>query len=186
MILHYHATQLAAGLILGSVILLSGASCRHTTPQEQAAREQLAQQRRQEAATRRAALPPRDPSDGWLRGSLTASDGTRLDFRIEKKRARGGSATGGVVALHPNGERFTGTYTGILPSATGRSYVQLPSGQWAWVNTRMQSNTANAIATLSNTNGTTIQLSLTILAGFTPHGIGGGQDNRGVTYQVQF
>ena len=162
----------------------------HSTPKppEDAAARQAREARTEADRIERArrAEANRQLPEGWLHGTLTANDGTVLPFRIEKKRAWGGSATGGVAAKHPNGEVFRGTYTGILPSAHGRSYVRLPNGQSAWVNTTAHSNTANAIATLTGDKGTFIQLSLTILAGFTPHGIGGGEDNKGNSYQVQF
>jgi hypothetical protein len=136
----------------------------------------------------RAAPLPRDPTQDWLKGKLTClQDGSVLEFRIQKKFAWGGSATGGVAAIHPKtGERFTGQYTAMMQSSDGHSQLILPSGRSVYGNTHVVSRNANAIASLSSTNGTTIQLSMEILAGFTPHGIGQGQDNTGRQYQVQF
>lgn len=130
----------------------------------------------------------RDPSESWLPGQITSlSDGVTLPFRIEKKFAWGGSATGGVAATHPDtGERFTGTYSAILPSSHGTGRLYSPSTGWATAQTTQRSQTANAIATLKGDKGTVIQLELQIQSGFRPHGIGSGSDNQNRRYQVQF
>lgn len=150
-------------------------------------------------ATPRATVPAagtsRDPSDGWIQGTMTClEDGAIYSFRIQKKFALGGSASGGVVAIRLDDQtRLTGQYTGAL-NAFGSvqtetsSHIQVTpatvdtqaSGTGGW-----QLHTANASAVLAG-GGRTIQLRLLIHAGFAPHGTGEGHGNDGKHYAVQF
>ena len=145
-------------------------------------------ERRPEAP--RVQKPRADPSEGWIHGKLTrSSDGATLSFRIEKKMVRFGRARGGVAALgDPDGEIFRGTYDGVMESGrTGFGQIQDTHGRpLGSVRTYEHSNNANAIATLTGSNVTIILLSMQILAGMSPHGIGTGSDNKGRQYQVQF
>lgn len=179
-------------LTLCALCTLLFLGCRTSEPESPAALQ--AREEKQVAAraerARRDELNRQLP-DGWIHGTLTASDGTVLPFRIEKKRAWRGHATGGVAAKHPNGEVFRGTYAGILPRSHGHvdwTTGPSPNGitRFHSANIHTQGQNASAIASLTGDKGTVIQLSLTILAGFRPHGIGGGQDNKGIGYQVQF
>lgn len=130
---------------------------------------------------------PRDESEGWIKGSLTSlEDGTRYEFRIQKKMAWGGSATGGVVAIHPGTKaRLTGQYTGMLQSSHATAFAMNSSRQWASGWATETSRNANAFASLTG-DGLAIQLRLEIMSGFSPHGMGEGLDNHGHHYQVQF
>ena len=138
--------------------------------------------------SRAARSPSKDPSESWLKGTMTClADGATCPFRIEKKMAWGGSATGGVAATHPvTGERFKGQYTGILPSSRGSAQFRTPAGGTFYGNYQETGRNANAVATLNGDKGTVIQLQMQILAGWTPHGIGSGTDNQGRRYQLQF
>jgi len=133
--------------------------------------------------------PPHDPSESWLPGTLTRSDAVKLSFRIEKKFARRGRAEGGVAATDTaSGEKFRGTYVGLMEAGRFRSgqirdSVGFPVGT---SNSYESSRNATAISTLKGDQGTVIQLTLQIVAGWSPHGIGSGTDNKGRTYQVQF
>lgn len=169
-------------LLYALCVLLTSCASTPETPEARVARRQADQQKRTEHAK------TKDPTDGWLKGTLTClADGTAMPFRIEKKMAWGGSATGGVAATHPvTSERFTGQYTGILPSSRGTAQLHTPSGRWLYGNYQETGRNANAVATLTGDKGTVIQLEMQILAGWTPHGIGSGADNRGQRYQVQF
>lgn len=137
----------------------------------------------------------RHPSDGWIRGTMTClEDGTVYSFRIQKKFAFGGSASGGVVALHPDGRtRLAGQYTGALnafgsfqtdtasatrTTADGKETQSAKTESW-------QLRTANAQAVLAGA-GRTIQLRLLIHAGLMPHGTGEGRGNDGKHYAIQF
>lgn len=131
--------------------------------------------------------PPKDPTASWIKGTLTClDDGAVLPFRIQKKWAWGGSASGGVAATHPaTGERFQGQYTALLQAS--RSHATIYSGgQWAYANTHQTSRNANTIASLTGDRGTVIHIQMEILAGWSPHGIGTGRDNTNRHYQVQF
>src|SRR5687768_3657635 len=122
------------------------------------------------------AAAPADPSDKWIKGTLTCLEsGAVLSFRIQKKMAWGGSATGGVVSINPaTNERFNGQYTGMIESGRVHSSA---TGSVRW-----QSEMANAVATLNDQKGTVIQLRMQIHAGWSPHGIGDGIDNHGNHY----
>lgn len=141
------------------------------------------------------AAVPADPSDKWIKGTLTClENGAALSFRIQKKMAWGGSATGGVVAINPTtNERFSGQYTGMMES--GRIHGSATATAWgsggyatgsATGFAHWQSEMANAAATLNDQKGTVIQVRMQIHAGWSPHGIGEGIDNHGNHYQVQF
>ncbi len=138
---------------------------------------------------------PRDPSDGWIKGTMTRlEDGVVYSFRIQKKFAFGGSATGGVAAIHPSGgPRLAGQYTGMMASGHANSWGEASawgSGGWATAQgsgfTRWQSETANAQATLNDGQGLVIQIRMLIHAGWSPHGMGEGLDNQGRHYQITF
>lgn len=130
---------------------------------------------------------PRDESEGWIKGSLTSlEDGTRYEFRIQKKMAWGGSATGGVVAIHPETKaRLSGQYTAMLQSSRAAAFAMNSSRQWASGWATETSRNANAFASLTGVD-LAIQLRLEIMSGFSPHGMGEGIDNHGHHYQVQF
>lgn len=137
----------------------------------------------------------RDPSDRWIKGNMTRlEDGVVYSFRIQKKLAFGGSATGGVAAIHPSGgPRLAGQYTGMMASGHANSWAQASawgSGGWATAQgsgyTRWQSETANAQATLTDDQGLAIQIRMLIKAGLMPHGMGEGLDNQGRHYQITF
>jgi hypothetical protein len=131
---------------------------------------------------------------GWLVGTLTCSDGNVLNFLIQKKMVIGGSASGGVYATNTvTGKEFEGQYTGIMDSGSSRGWATgsaWGSGGYATGTAesygRWQSEIANTQAFLNNNKGTIIQLRLQIHAGWIPHGFGGGRDNHGKDYQVQF
>jgi hypothetical protein len=143
--------------------------------------------------------PPvaKEPSDGWIKGTMTRlEDGATFSFRIQKKWAFGGSATGGVAAIGES-ETYRGQYTGILPGGSANTWGQSTataygSGGWATANasgsshTQWQSRTANAQASMTDSNGTAIHVQMTIQAGFSPHGLGQGIDNQGRHYQITF
>jgi hypothetical protein len=161
-------------------IFITGLLCGCTTPQP---------------SSSGTATAPADPSDKWIKGTLTCLEsGTALSFRIQKKMAWGGSATGGVVAINPTtNERFSGQYTGMMESGhinSSATATAWGSGGYATGSatgfTRWQSEMANAAATLNDQKGTVIQLRMQIHAGWSPHGIGDGIDNHGNHYQVQF
>lgn len=135
-----------------------------------------------------------DPSDGWIHGSLTCvEDGTSYSFRIQKKIAWGGSATGGVVALK-EGTRLSGQYTGILPGGRSSAWANASGwnsrGDYASANASAfatwRSTVANAQGTLTDGDGTMIQIAMQIQSGWSPHGIGQGVDNKGRRYTLQF
>ena len=131
---------------------------------------------------------------GWLIGKLTSSDGQVMDFLIQKRRVLNGSASGGVYATNAvTGQSFEGQYTGIMQGGfsqswstasawgTGGSATATGQGWGQW-----QSAVANTQAFLSDGKGTVINLRMEIRAGWIPHGFGGGRDNHGTDYQVQF
>lgn len=130
---------------------------------------------------------PRDESDGWIKGTLISlEDGTHYEFRIQKKMAWGGSATGGVVAINPTTkERLAGQYTGMMQSSRANAFAMNSSGQWASGWATATSRNANAFASLTG-GDVSIQLRMEIMSGFSPHGMGEGLDNHGHHYQVQF
>lgn len=137
----------------------------------------------------------RDPTDGWIKGTMTRlEDGAVYSFRIQKKLAFGGSATGGVAAIPPDhGSRLTGQYTGILESGHANTWGQATawgSGGSATAQgssfTRWQSHTANTQASLTDGKGLVIQIRMLIQAGWSPHGMGEGFDNQGRHYQITF
>lgn len=137
-----------------------------------------------------------DPSDGWIHGSLSClEDGTVYSFRIQKKIAWGGSATGGIVALNSTPRaRFSGQYTGILPGGRANAWANASAwdsnGGYASANTSSfstwRSTVANAEGTMADGSGTLIQIAMQINAGWSPHGIGQGIDNKGRHYSIQF
>jgi hypothetical protein len=136
-----------------------------------------------------------DPSEHWIKGTLSClENGSVLSFRIQKKMAWGGSATGGVVAINSiTGQRFTGQYTGMMDSGHINSWANADAwgtGGYATASatgyTHWQSEMANAAATLTDQSTNIIQLQMQIHAGWSPHGIGRGIDNQGRHYQLQF
>lgn len=129
-----------------------------------------------------------EPSAGWIPGTLTCvDDGTVMPFRIQKKWAFGGSATGGVWATNAvTREQFSGQYTAIIPRAFGYARAVNSYGQSATAYGTARSGTANAAASLKGDKGTVISLEMDIATGWSPHGIGGGNDNKKRTYRVQF
>ena len=132
-----------------------------------------------------------------LPGTIYSQDGKVLSFQIEKAYR-----TGAVTALDPaTGERFSGTYVGILERTTTLSSSFL-SGQTNVAGTgfagtatstasgfgtgSVGSNIANATAYLAGDKGTVLTCEMLIEAGFSPHGIGKCSDNKGKNYRLQF
>lgn len=137
----------------------------------------------------------KDPKT-WLVGSLTRmEDGNVMEFRIQTAMAIGGSATAGVMAVDPvTTNHFTGQYVGIMNSGSSSSIsgmdAEFSNGNSAFysstTNHRWQSDNANTRATLNDGHGTVIRLRMTIHAGWVPHGMGEGIDNKGNHYEVMF
>lgn len=123
----------------------------------------------------------------WLKGTMVSSDGSQFEFRIQKKFAWGGSATGGVWASNLlTGECLSGQYTAILPRSVRTAHAYSSSGSWATAFGHTQGRNANAVASLTHPQGRIVQIRMEILAGLSPHGIGQGADQDGNTYTVQF
>ena len=134
---------------------------------------------------------------GMLPGTIYSQNGKTLQFEIEKARR-----SGAVAAFDAStGERFSGTYVGILQRSTGFS-SGFANGQTNFsgngvVGTATStasgfgfssagSNIANATAYLNGDKGTVLNCEMQIEAGFSPHGIGGCIDNKGEKYRLQF
>lgn len=118
-------------------------------------------------------------------GTLAAQNGKVLPFEIEHA-----SRSGAVRATDPEtGEHFSGQYTGILETVSGRSNTFAMAGNATAYGSRRSSassNIADANAFLSGDKGTTLTCTMKIEAGLSPHGIGQCQDNKGMSYQLQF
>lgn len=122
---------------------------------------------------------------GMIPGTIYSSSGKTLQFEIEKAHR-----TGAVKAVDPStGERFSGTYVGIMERISGTS-TAFVSGQNRFASgfgtASIGSNIANATAYLKGDKGTMLTCRMRIEAGISPHGIGGCDDNRGGKYQLQF
>jgi hypothetical protein len=130
--------------------------------------------------------------DNWLKGTLTAGDGTAFQFRFEQKFVWGGASRGGVAAVNPQtGERFSGQYNAMFGRSTGRATWLTPTGPYGGAQLRsanvyQNDQTGTAIATLTGDKGTIIQIEMQVTRGLIQHGIGSGTDNNGQKYQVQF
>ena len=124
-----------------------------------------------------------------LPGTLVSEKGDILEFHIEKAMR-----TGAVTAFNPRTkEDFTGTYVGIVASSTahnsGFATVYGAGGTVSatgFGNTRVTSNIANATAFLKGANGTILNCSMQIEAGWSPHGIGTCTDQDSNGYRLQF
>jgi len=124
-----------------------------------------------------------------LPGNIIAEDGDVLDFQIEVAKR-----SGKVTASNPKtGEKFSGTYVGLLERVTGFStgYAQA-SGMGGSINasgfgsSTVGSNIGNATAFLKGTNGTTLNCEMQIEVGLNPHGIGQCADQSEGRYRLQF
>ncbi len=147
---------------------------------EQKAREQA--ERSDREAKRR--------TDGWLAGKLTClADGTVLPLRVEKVWAFGGSSSGGITATHPKtGETLNGRYTAIRQGdRSGTATVTSTFGQpIGTAQVHEKGRNSAAVATLTGNLGTIIQVQMQIISGWSPHGVGTGNDNKGNQYQLEF
>jgi hypothetical protein len=122
---------------------------------------------------------------GMIPGTIYSSGGKILQFEIEKARRNGA-----VKAVDPStGERFSGTYVGILEAVSGSS-TAFVSGQGRYASGfasgSVGSNIANATAYLKGDKGTMLTCRMQIEAGISPHGIGDCTDNRAGKYKLQF
>lgn len=123
---------------------------------------------------------------GMIPGQIMSEQGRVLDFEIEKARRSG------AVTAHDRttGERFAGTYVGMMERVSGSSTAFIQSGnRTAQANSfgSMGSNIANASAMLSGDKGGSLQCEMKIEASIgTPHGIGGCTDQLGQRYRLQF
>ena len=122
---------------------------------------------------------------GMIPGTIYSNDGKVLPFEIEKARR-----SGAVRASDPaTGEQFAGTYVGLLERVDVRTSGTAVAGQVvasSFGSGSIGSNIANATAFLKGDKGTTLNCTMKIEAGLSPHGIGECQDNNGKQYRLQF
>ncbi|MEZ5762839.1 MAG: hypothetical protein R3D69_00355 [Xanthobacteraceae bacterium] len=120
---------------------------------------------------------------GMLPGKIYSEQGRVLEFQIEKARR-----SGNVTAYDPaSGEQFSGTYTGILPSAQMTSTGISQVGQSIAVGSRnafVSTNIANTAAYLKGDKGSMLTCEMTIEAGLSPHGIGTCVDQANGRYRL--
>jgi hypothetical protein len=120
-----------------------------------------------------------------LPGNLFRQDGRVLDFAIQKA-----PRSGGVTALDPTTqEHFSGTYVGVLESASASSSGLVTNGRGFAVGSSSGvagSNIADATAYLRGDRGSMLTCSMKIEAGVSPHGLGSCTDNHGGSYRLQF
>ncbi|MGB6756196.1 MAG: hypothetical protein WBE71_27525 [Xanthobacteraceae bacterium] len=120
-----------------------------------------------------------------LPGNIYSADGKILQFEIETSHG-----SGAVKASDTStGEEFSGTYVGIMSSATRTSSAVISGGVTAsgFGVDSISSNIANATAFLKGDKGTMLNCAMQIQASVvSPHGIGGCTDNSGQKYRLQF
>ena len=122
---------------------------------------------------------------GMIPGTIYSSEGKVMPFEIEKAQR-----TGAVRANDPSsGEKFVGTYVGIMERIDVNSSSTVVSGSVVasgFGRGSIGANTANATAYLKGDKGTMLNCEMKIEAGLSPHGIGACDDNYGKKYKLQF
>jgi hypothetical protein len=124
-------------------------------------------------------------SGDLIPGTIYSNDGKVMPFQIEKARR-----TGTAHATDPTtGEKFTGTYVGILERIdieTSSVAVAGTASASGFGRGSLAPNTANATVYLKGDKGTMLTCDMKIEAGISPHGIGACDDNYGKKYRLQF
>jgi hypothetical protein len=105
-------------------------------------------------------------------------------------RALSARRSGAVKAFDPStGERYAGTYVGIIQSASSHSTALVVAGArpvTGFGSSSIASNVAQASAVLTGDRGSALTCDLNIEAGYSPHGFGQCRDQSGVSYRLQF
>jgi hypothetical protein len=121
------------------------------------------------------------PIGSMLPGTIYSQNGKMMPLQIAVS-----TGSGAVTASDPaTGERFSGTYVGIIERTTGAASAFGPAG-FGVATGSVGSNIASSTAYLSGDKGTMLTCEMQIAAGLSPHGIGSCTDNKNMKYRLQF